>query len=192
MALANYTDLQASIASWLNRADQAANIPDFVALAESSINSDLRLRDMLSVTTLATNGNTALPADWLSFAWVSYQGNQLSYVTPEQFRAEDRPVGTFSIYSIEGNRILIDSGAITLDIAYYARLPALSVTAMNAVLTKYPQIYLSKSLAWGFGFLMDEAKAMQWETVYQKSIAVAKTDTNASLFSGAQLRVRVR
>ena len=44
MALANYADLTASVANWLNRTDLTAIIPDFVAMAESDISRDLRLR----------------------------------------------------------------------------------------------------------------------------------------------------
>ena len=54
MALANYTDLQASIASWMVRTDLAAVIPDFVAIAEARINADVRLRQGISSGSLST------------------------------------------------------------------------------------------------------------------------------------------
>ena len=47
MALANYADLTASVANWLNRTDLTAIIPDFVAMAESDISRDLRLRKQI-------------------------------------------------------------------------------------------------------------------------------------------------
>jgi len=192
MAISNYTELQASVASWLYRDDQVANIPDFIALAESSINADLRLREMLTVTTFATDGATVLPAYWLSFAYVKHEDNQLAYMTPEQFRATQEPSGVLSSYSIEGNQILVQSGAVTLDIAYYARIPALSATPTNFLLTKFPQVYLSKALSWGFQYVLDDQKSAYWESVYQKSISEAKSDNGMALISGAQLRVRTR
>ena len=42
MALTNYTGLKTSIADFLNRDDLTAVIPDFIALAESQINRDIR------------------------------------------------------------------------------------------------------------------------------------------------------
>mgnify|MGYP003316438676 CR=1 FL=1 len=53
MALANYTDLKTSIADWLNRADLDGKIPDFIALAESTLNDILRSADMVTSATVA-------------------------------------------------------------------------------------------------------------------------------------------
>ena len=39
MALANYSDLQSAVAGWLNRTDLTSQIPDFIALAESKLDS---------------------------------------------------------------------------------------------------------------------------------------------------------
>ena len=44
MALANYSDLQASVASFLHRDDLTSEIPDFIKLAEA----DLQVRAKLS------------------------------------------------------------------------------------------------------------------------------------------------
>ena len=54
MALANYADLQASVANWLHRADLTAVIPDFVAIAEARMSADLDARDMDITTSLST------------------------------------------------------------------------------------------------------------------------------------------
>ena len=42
MALTTYTELKASIADFLNRDDLTTVIPDFITLAESQINRDVR------------------------------------------------------------------------------------------------------------------------------------------------------
>src|SRR5258706_1958244 len=44
MALTTYTELLAAVASWLDRTDLAASIPDFVRLGEQRIQRDLHLR----------------------------------------------------------------------------------------------------------------------------------------------------
>ena len=44
MALANYVDLQASVQSYMERADLAAIVPDWILLAESTINGHLILQ----------------------------------------------------------------------------------------------------------------------------------------------------
>ena len=47
MAIATYTELKTSIASWLNRDDLTSVIPDFISLAEAGINRDLRHYKMI-------------------------------------------------------------------------------------------------------------------------------------------------
>ena len=42
MALASYSDLTSSIADWLNRDDLTNVIPDFVKLAETQLNREIR------------------------------------------------------------------------------------------------------------------------------------------------------
>src|ERR1700744_4538937 len=91
-----YTGLQASIASWMNRTDLAAVIPDFVTVVESRIARDLRLRNQIITTTLsATAGveSVALPADWLEFENLSVTltgtpATNLQYLTIEQMDAK--------------------------------------------------------------------------------------------------------
>ena len=39
MPFANYTELQAAVADWLNRTDLSSRIVDFIALAESKMDS---------------------------------------------------------------------------------------------------------------------------------------------------------
>ena len=44
MALSSYSDLKASVASWLHRDDLTTQIPDFICLAEA----DMQVRAKLS------------------------------------------------------------------------------------------------------------------------------------------------
>ena len=43
MSLTTYSGLKASIANWLNRTDLAAEIPDFIALAEDRLSQEVRI-----------------------------------------------------------------------------------------------------------------------------------------------------
>lgn len=198
MALSNYTDLQASVASWLNRTDLTAQIPDFIALAESSIGNDVRLRDMVTTGTLTTvvaQNYVNLPADWLEFVDIRYGDQPLKLVTSNEITVRSSDTDTAMFYAIEGNRLLlapVPNAVVTLNITYYARLPALSNTATNAVLTKYPQIYLAKSLAWAFKYLMSADKAVLWEGLYKQAVSEAQSSDDAGNSSGSPLRIRTR
>lgn len=46
MSLTNYTDLQAEVATYLQRSDLTAVIPDFIAIFEAAANRKLRVRQM--------------------------------------------------------------------------------------------------------------------------------------------------
>ena len=66
MALVNYSDLKTSIADWLNRSDLTATIPDFITLAESGFNKEIRNRKMIKRATATIDSQySAVPSDWL-------------------------------------------------------------------------------------------------------------------------------
>jgi hypothetical protein len=89
MALSTYDELRASVASWLNRTDLTDQIPDFIAIAEARMQSDLRLREGIEATTLATSVDeqtVLLPEDWLEFKHISYAGKPLEYISADRLR----------------------------------------------------------------------------------------------------------
>ena len=53
MAITTYAELQTAIGDWLNRADLDQKIPDFIRLAESTLNDVLRSADMVASNTAA-------------------------------------------------------------------------------------------------------------------------------------------
>ena len=59
MALSNYSELKSSIANWLNRSDLTTEIAeDFIVLAEKDFNSKLRIRSMVTQTTITIDAET--------------------------------------------------------------------------------------------------------------------------------------
>ena len=73
MALATYSDLLASVASWLNRDDLTAVIPDFVTLFERFANREIRTGAMEAETTLTAGASSPLidlPADLAEIRWI--------------------------------------------------------------------------------------------------------------------------
>jgi hypothetical protein len=197
MALANYTDLQASVASWINRADLTPQIPDFISIAESVIADDVRVREMLVSGTLATTPNVqevALPVGWLEFRSVRFNGEPLEPVTPDELRRNrNLRVGELVEYSIDGANMLVSGTqtvAQTMDVSYYKKLDALSLTFTNFLLTKYPQIYLYGALAQAALFMIDDPRAATWQGVYDAAVTKANDSSKKALISGGPLRMR--
>lgn len=198
MPLANYSELQASIASHIDRTDQTANIPDFIVIAESAIAEDLRLRKQITVTTLSTVASqdyVTLPTDWLEFVYIKFNGDPLCFETGNTVRAANELTGDIRYYSIEGDRLLLNPtpGAVsTLDVAYYAKISPLATTPTNFLLTSYPQIYLYKALGCAYRFLMDDQRAQYWYTLYEQEVVKAMNADKRGLHSGSPLTVRPR
>lgn len=202
MALASYSDLLASVASWMNRTDLTAVIPDFVTIAESRIARDLRLRKQLVSSTMTTSTTTravALPSGWLEFTSVNIDGDPSTVcqvVTTEHLDAkypEEGFSGRPFVYAIEGDYALFGptpDDTYTVNVDYYARFGALATDGTNWLLTNHPNVYLSACLAQGCLFTMNQEGAAQWNAVYRSEIADLQKHDDMATHSGSALRVK--
>lgn len=202
MALATYTDLQTSIANWLNRTDMAAVIPDLITLAEARIARDLRLRSQVNsatITTIAGAQGASLPTGWLEFENVTVVSSpdiQLNYVNIQHLDTKypkNSRSGTPVVYSIEGQQILfgpVPDSAYSVSVLYYKRLDPLSTTPTNWLLTNHPGVYLWAALAESAPFLKDDERALVWETKYKNEMEALQQSDDAGQFSGSVLKVR--
>lgn len=189
MGLSTYAGLLASVASWLNRDDLTATIPDFVALAEADMNNRLRLRAMLTTATVNATGGT-LPSDCLAVKSVGLSGyDDLGFGTPGEAVTHSLayPGDTADRWSVDGNTLVISptqtSGSVTL--RYYARIPALSAdNPTNHVLTASPAIYLYGSLLQAAPYLLDDARMQTWGTLYTQACDALQGADDAAEYPG--------
>lgn len=187
MAIATYPDLQNTIADYLARADLTTRIPDFIALAESHFNRELRTREMVggSLLTIAS-GSVTLPADfleWISAIWINGRTRDLKYSEPdsEAWRFRYRPNGDPSMFTILGTSLVLKPAATgQILLAYYAQIPALATNAGNWLLTKCPDLYLYRSLAEAYIYQKNDVRAAEFLALseVQVSKAVEAADTN--------------
>lgn len=202
MALANYTDLLASVASWMNRTDLTAVIPDFVTIAESRIARDLRIRKQLVTDTLTTSTTTravTLPSDWLEFSSLTIDGTPstiLQAVTTEHLNA-NYPEGGWSgkpiVFATEGDSVLfgpLPDAAYTVNIEYFARFASLATDSTNWLMTNHPKVYLSACMAEAATFTFDKQGAAEWNAIYKGEIAELQRDDDDAVHSGSVLRVK--
>lgn len=169
MALANYSDLQAATADWLNRSDLTSIIPDFITNAEARLNARIRTRDMetSASVTFDANGEYTLPADYLE--WRSITINSTPSARPEftepdsaEFMYKFRPNSPSQYFAILGTKVKLQpSYSGTGTFVYYGKIPSLSVgSPTNWLLTKAPDVYLYAVLVEGAFYLKDEAAAL--------------------------------
>jgi hypothetical protein len=201
MSITNYSELQAAVASWLNRSDLTANITDFITLAEAQLNTDLKTRAMETKTTLATvvGVNTVtLPTDMLEMRRLQVVGtyNQpLSYRTPDELSidyASNMSAQPIVFTIIGGNIELapIPDGVYSLELTYQQRIPALSVSnTTNWLLTSWPNAYLYASLLAAAPFIMNDERLPTWAQLYKQAIDGIN---GIDWYSGSTMKVRSR
>lgn len=198
MALANYSDLQAAIANWLDgRDDLTATIPDFIALCEARLNRSLRCREMEDTETLVpSSGVCTLPTDFIEARQVKTVGSPvcvLEAVTPD-YADNEYPTATSTgypnYYSISGASLRThppSTASITL--IYYQKIPALASSATNWLLTKAPGAYLYGSLMEAAPYLGDDMRIQTWGTLYEREVSELNAANVRAMYSRARARV---
>lgn len=193
-----YIELQASVARWMNRTDLGADIPGFIANAESRIATDLRVRKMLvSLTLNAAAGQGALlPAGWLEFKSLAVNGCPLSFMPPEVLaERRDYQAGQPEYYTIVGSEVLLNplpDVAHSIDTIYYKRLDPLFQSSSNWLLTDHPNVYLYAALTEGALFLKKPDEAATWAALYGGLIESLRSEDARAASSGSTLRMRRR
>ena len=203
MALATYSDLQASVATWLDRTDLTATIPDFIAMAEAAINRDLRHWRMVSRSTAAFDGRyTELPVDWLATIRLTMgnasQGYRaLTLMAHDQMERDRASQGDTAdvprCYAHVGDEIEVwpsPNASLTGELTYYAKVPALTVSATtNWLLTNAPDAYLYGSLIASATYLHEDQRLAVWGNLFAGTIAKLNAESAAAATSGT-LRIR--
>lgn len=201
MALANYSDLQTAVADWLARSDLTSKIPDFIALAESRINRELRVREMITRATGSISAQTlTVPADFVevaSFVLDTATDRPLEYRPFEdsQHRVAGQTSGQPLWFSTLGGSFHLfpaPGGTYDYTLDYYARVPALSTTATtNWLLTKAPDLYLFASLKEARSYLLEEDAAAVYDGRYRMALDSMHAAEARSKRTGQPRRARV-
>lgn len=187
MALSTYADLKAAVADWLTRADLEQQIPDFIKLAEATLNKVVRSSRMTANAAVTVNANArkgTAPADMLEPIYVQLAADEdypLEQVSPEQLtvlrRSRMRSTGMPRFYAVVGRSIEVaptPASQITLDVAYYQAIPTLSApTDANWLLTYDPDLYLYTTLLHAAPFLQDEGRASLFGNLLAQQVAAA-------------------
>lgn len=203
MSYTNYTDLQASVASYLGRSDLTTEIPDFIRFAELRLGRELRTRQMLNsatAPTIANDAKVALPTDFLEIRDLFIQGNPrrpLTYMSPSAFSREARAdiIGLPVFYTILASEFKfapIPDAAYTLEILYYAKPTFLSTAnASNVFLANYPDALLYGSLIEAEPYLINDARSQLWATLYDRAIKNISDADQGGEYSGIPLQMKI-
>ena len=196
MAFDSYSSLKTTIANYLARSDLTSIIPDFIRLAETRLQREIRSRQMLVVATAATTGGDStvgLPTDFLEMRDIHLNTTPvttLRYKAPNSFYADSRVTegGKPVDYTILGSEMQlapIPDTSYTLQMLYYSKPTVLSDTnSSNVFLANYPDALLYASLAEAEPYLMNDARIQTWAALYDRAIAAINASDQSSEYSG--------
>lgn len=196
MGLNSYSALVASVADWLARNDLAAQIPDFVALAESTIRRRVRRKTTRAALSLTT-GAVALPATAAELRSIRLdtgtlsRDNVIKVVTPEalaELRQQMAPVGQPRYAAVVNATLLLAPApdqTYSAEIIYYEALPALQTASVNAVLTEAPDIYLYGTLLESAPYLEHDERIPVWQSRLDRAIDELNLAREREEYSGS-------
>ncbi|MGZ5053311.1 MAG: phage adaptor protein [Methylobacter sp.] len=202
MAFATYSDLQAGIANWLHRSDLTSQIPDFITLAESRINRNLRaIVPQTEQTLTATIGSRLIPIPAgmveIESLWLTYYQprRKLVYKQPTELVLNISP-GMPNYWTIDGSNIALDGAADNL---YTFTLRTFQIFALsnaaptNWLLTNHPDLYLYASLLEAAPFIRDNDQITVWKAAYDIAMAeIQDKESRAGSLATLQMDMGIR
>ena len=206
MALTTYTELKASIADFLNRDDLTTVIADFITLAESQINRDVRHWKMEARSSGQQSGGDEymqIPADWVESIRLHLTGTGTSAVNlisrdamADKRERNDDTSGTVMYYTHADGQFQLyptPSADTDFELLYIQKLDALSGSnADNWRLLEAPDVYLYGALIHSAPYLVEDERVAMWAQMYSASVARLNEASESARFSGSGLRLKVR
>lgn len=209
MALTNNTDLIASIASWMDRDDLAAVVPDFIALFEANANTEGAIRTQfnrtsVSLPTVSGQNYVSVPTDFMAadtmlltksgggFEPLKPYGSPFAMYSdyPNSAVAQGQPKG---FVNIVGKLELapVPDAVYANTLYYYQTIPALATNSTNWLMTRFPQIYLFGSLLAAEAFMGTDDRLKLWGDLYDNAIQKLQGSTDRNKYGGAGLTSKV-
>lgn len=182
----DYDWLKAAIASWMHRSNLTGDIPDFIMLAESRIRALLTSRLQQSVVELVTTAGlnyVSLPQALIGVKSLTIPNvsPSIDYLAPDQFN-NDFSVGDSGVprcYTIIGELIYFGptpDAVYTILAAASNEFTSLSQSVpTNALLTKWPNIYLWGALVEAAKFCRDYALKAQFDSDFLQAVDSTNT-----------------
>lgn len=182
MSISTYGELKTAVSNWLTRVDLTARIPEFIAMGEAQLFTDLRCREMetsANVTVTASTRESALPTRWVAgrSVYISGTPNQrLEYRTPDEYWAvyADLTSAKPQAYTIEEDSFLwgpVPDAGYTAVSRHYQRPAVLSSDSdTNDVLARWPNLYLHSALIQSAPFIGNDPRISTWASLYEDLI----------------------
>lgn len=203
-----YTGLLASLASWMDRDDLTALLPDAVVLFESNANTEGAIRTQFNrtytvVTTTASLDYISTPSDYLGTDSVlitpttgtqavlkPYGGAAAMFTDYPNATMGGQPKGFINLAS-KLQMAPTPDAAYSTRLYYYQKIPPLVTNTSNWLFTNFPQIYLFGSLVAAEAFLGSDPRIQTWGTLYDNAVQKLGGATDRNKYGGSSLQVAI-
>jgi len=202
MSLDTYTNLQAAVAAWLPDASLTSRIPDFIQLAETDCNTQLRTRYQEARAQLNITGEyVTLPNDFREF-----RSGYLNSSPRRQFEFMPNDQQTALIvnntvwgdcqkvyFSIQGDSFRfapVPTGGETAQIQYWAKIPPLAQNATNWLLTNFPNVYLFGALYYATIGRRDDASIAGAKALFDDELGKTMLEAKRARWGGNNMTMR--
>jgi len=201
MSIANYAELQTAVANFMARSDLTSQIPDFITMAESRMSRELETREQekrSQATLTAGDEYILLPNDFREVREVKINASPtrvLSYYSPSALdsmyssNSQGMPEG-YSIVGLEMKLRPIPDSAYQQEIVYIGSLPSISNITTPTLFIRSPDLYLYGALAEGYAYLLDEARAAQYDQKFTRILEEIKVDEQRSHYGTGSLQIK--
>jgi len=206
MAINTFTTLKTAVADFLNRDDLTSAIENFIVLAESQMNRDLRHWQMEKRSTgsiSASDEYMKTPSDWLETIRLHLTANGTSPLDlmsrasmADKRASNEDTTGTPTHYTHADGQIQLyptPSADTKLELLYYAKPIALSSSnADNWLLLEAPDVYLYGALLHSAPYLGEDERIAVWAQMYSASVTQLNQSSENARYSGSGLTMKIR
>lgn len=206
MSIANYTELQSSVSSWLHRTDVSTVAPDLIKMGENILNRKLRLMQMENVATLTTSTTdrfATLPTGFIEAIDLAlYSENYpqtLTQVPLVNINSRATDIQALPHYYAISTNIIFDvisDQVYTCAFRYLKKWDIASDTT-NWLLTNHPDAYLYAALTMSTTYIKNPARIPEFkgyleEIVQDLNKLDARTRGKSKLMVEGGLRQSIR
>lgn len=204
MAISTYSELQTSVADFLNRDDLTTIIPDFITMAEAKFDRELRHWRMETRSTATLDSQySAIPDQFLEPVRLSLLNDTTSTMelvgtwAIADLRAKSaNRTGKPEFYAILDGSIEVQptpDGSYNLEMVYYSAIDKLSASnTTNWLLDTHPDAYLYGALLHSAPYLQEDNRVQVWAALYQSAIDAINMESDKSKTSGSGRRIKIR
>ena len=206
MAINTFTTLKTAVADFLNRDDLTSATENFIALAESQINRDIRhwkMETRSSGQQSAGDEYSQVPADWMETIrfHVTDNGtsplNLISRAAMSDKRASNEDaIGTPTHYTHADGQFQLyptPSAETNTELLYYAKTKALSSSnSDNWLLLEAPDVYLYGALLHSAPYLGEDERIAIWAQMYSAAVQQLNQASENARYSGSGLKLKIR